>query len=484
MRRNTSINGCFCLLILIGVILPGPGEAQPLSGGQISMGELVVSSANLPIALLDVEDPAAWMGMIEEAVYFAFRDEPDAHLAMLCIAFHADRPTALELCCRPPCAPQIISALEERLGIDTMPRMKCGEFAVVQHFAVNDYETLSTEDEIPCDFEFPQERRLRQFDALSFAERPRFLAAWARSEVLPVLGHILGKVDAKFEGVRGQAAVMRGTESLGQETVASLTDSSGTYWRARLEMAVADVSIIASRVFMHLAHGEIERTQNLLLLLYKFHWEPSAANDYLEELRALLTIYLDQRHSLIKQGISAFDRGDSQEAIRVYRQVLQADSSCAWAWHEYFLARETTADLESAEDGYDTHVYGANPLYPIGMFASTGESAFRIERRMGISELFADPDSFAEDLLSYADIALDVETLGLAAEIYWQAILYNEENRDRALDGFLYCLEQLGVTDIKANFRGDAQARFRRVEDAARVRMESSVMYQAMHKKR
>jgi len=73
---------------------------------------------------------------------------------------------------------------------------------------------------------------------------------------------------------------------------------------------------------------------------------------------------------------------------------------------EVFLTREP--DLRRAPAEYRARVYGADPLYPLGIEAQTGVEAFEIERRIGLPALFSDPESLPDDFLNCATIALDV----------------------------------------------------------------------------
>jgi len=92
---------------------------------------------------------------------------------------------------------------------------------------------------------------------------------------------------------------------------------------------------------------------------------------------------------------------------------------------------------------------------------------------MEIGTLFEEEGQTARDIVKYADIALELEEYGFAAQLFYFVLSYLEpedyENRN-VLEYFLYCLEKLGVEDIKENFKGDHEARFaeleKRIEDA------------------
>ena len=80
------------------------------------------------------------------------------------------------------------------------------------------------------------------------------------------------------------------------------------------------------------------------------------------------------------------------------------------------------------------------------------------------------------DLVSYADIARDLDVYGFAAMLYWNivsAVKPEDYGGRELLEDFLYCLEQLGVKDLKENFRGDHAAAFARIKADRKKRVEA-----------
>jgi hypothetical protein len=289
----------------------------------------------------------------------------------------------------------------------------------------------------------------------------------------------LSNVDPKFVGVLAFAEVLSSPRQC-EGAVASLTDSSGVYWRARLEMAPADPSVLLGRAMLHFRCGEIGQGDAVLdLAEFMITPEFGARTGFLEFAKDLIA-YSEARDSLLASGIAAFDAGNAVRADSLFNRVLAADSTCARAWHEHFLTESARSGAIHPQE-YEFRVYGSDPLFPLGMFAQTGTEAFRIGRRIEIPALMKDPEAYRADLLALATIALDVESFGMGAEYFWTAALANsDEQRTQALDGFLYCLHRLGVTGIQENFRGDQAERIRRVEQAHLQRVHDSLMYQSM----
>ena len=60
--------------------------------------------------------------------------------------------------------------------------------------------------------------------------------------------------------------------------------------------------------------------------------------------------------------------------------------------------------------------------FQINIQASTRKEGYMMFRKLRINELFKNEDSFTNDLLEYADIALDLEVYSFATHLYWLII--------------------------------------------------------------
>lgn len=444
----------------------------------------VVSNTFFPMTAFISDNPMDWTEHIIPALTTAFDGEVETYFGTIGITFNSDCQAELVLCSKPSCPSRIQKKFKNALELISFPRTKYGEYASLLYFTVNVDNPHKFEIPEDCPFDFPAGKRLREYRKMGLSDQYHFLIRWTRNELLPTLSHVFRNVDAKFEGVRTFADLLEFPEQLRGKFVSSLTDSSSLYWKARIEMVPGDNSILITKMLLYISQGRIDRAIRIIQIINLYEGKPSLATEYLHELEILLSIYLEKRNKIIKKGIAAFDSGDKDSAIDIYKNVIDSDSACAWAWHEYFLASGFSGALsESFRSEYNLKVYGADPLYPMGISAHTGVEAFHIGRRMEITELFKNSDSVKNDMVSFADIALDVNEFGMGAELYWQALPFQDsEKAERVIDGFLYCLEKLRVTDIKSIFVGNPDERFQRVEKASRNRMENSTMYKAMKK--
>lgn len=115
--------------------------------------------------------------------------------------------------------------------------------------------------------------------------------------------------------------------------------------------------------------------------------------------------------------------------------------------------------------------------------ASNGRDAYLIVRRQEISKLFQNEDQQLQDVYQYAMIASDLGVYDFAAQLFWLTIPYSEKDMQKdALNQYLYCLEQLGVKDLKTNFEGDFPAIFKEIEQQKKKAMKDSPIYQSMKK--
>jgi hypothetical protein len=88
-------------------------------------------------------------------------------------------------------------------------------------------------------------------------------------------------------------------------------------------------------------------------------------------------------------------------------------------------------------------------------------------RRMQINELFKDQAKSKQDVLSYAEIALDLGQPGIAAMLYWNAVVStkpNEKELNNLIEHVVYCVDKLGVKTLQEFFKGDHKAEFAKIK--------------------
>ena len=90
--------------------------------------------------------------------------------------------------------------------------------------------------------------------------------------------------------------------------------------------------------------------------------------------------------------------------------------------------------------------------------------------------LFKRERDSAGDWVKMADIALDVEEFGFSAHLYYliNSVMDPAQFDNRNLISYwLYCLEKLGVTTLKAEWKGDHEREFERITDEREQLLET-----------
>ncbi len=331
---------------------------------------------------------------------------------------------------------------------------------------------------------YPSWRESREYQKAALPEKIRLLRKWCREQVIPLLAGAASQVEPKFEGVRmfGEQILRLGWDET--VNVEKLTFHNPDYWRATMEMAKGDPAIAGCQIALFAANGELGKASRLIEFL------PQTAGQ--EHLAPLLTARLNGRiegieaatAKRIEEGIRLFDQGRCEKAGAVFEDILKENPTSAWATHELLLTRMAmTRSGEVAED-YEAMVYGLDPLYATApIHVDTGERLYRGLLHMSMRELFEDESRWNEDFLKYTQIVFDLAEYGYAGLLYWEIFTGVSPGDDAALAHFLYCLEQLGVPQIKENFKPEFSAGFDQIERDRRQRMEEHPAYQAMQKK-
>ena len=332
--------------------------------------------------------------------------------------------------------------------------------------------------------ETPDERRFAAFQAASTAEKLGLMRRWARSEALPILAASASSADAKFKGVRDLGKAIGKLDPKKPVDVAALTDRNPSYWRAMLEMVPGDPLVAATRIALHAANGEIDQARRYSAVATFFDARKSASSRLLGEFRAMMGFFYKDVESRIQEGIALNDKGRLAEAMATYDGVLKDYPGSAWAHYERIQTRmamaakegkpieQAFADWPKMRDA----ILACDPLYEMLAQAQGQEDVFRLARRVEINTLFKDRGKTVADLVRYADIARDLDVYGFAAMLYWNivsAVKPEDYGGRELLEDFLYCLEQLGVKDLKENFRGDHAAAFARIKADRKKRVEA-----------
>ena len=344
-------------------------------------------------------------------------------------------------------------------------------------------------EEFRSDFEDlvpPAEQRATEYQNASLIEKYELNKSFAQ-EVLKVLSAYQTKVDAQFVGVRNMGTLFAKTDFSKEQDISTLIDENAGYWRATLEMNVGNQLFPISKIFALTSQGEFDYAIKYIEMIQIVSDPKSVANGYMAELKDRLDGFNSEISDRIKAGIAHHDGGKYQKAIDTYKEILSEYPNSAWTKYELYYSTNAmnSKDMEVGDRSYwdeaKVGIYKSNPLYNMDVRASNGREAYLLFRRLSISELFKDPNKRLSDIYEYADIALDLGVYDFAAQLYWISATYDKADNN-ALNKFLYCLEKLGVTDLKSNFKGDFDKEFSKIEKEMEKKMLKSDTFKSFKK--
>ncbi|MES2554810.1 MAG: hypothetical protein V4604_01600 [Bacteroidota bacterium] len=338
--------------------------------------------------------------------------------------------------------------------------------------------------------QFPEEQRKEAYATGDLAYTYETTKQWAISEVLPVLSAFQLKAEEQFKGVTSTGELIKNTDFTSVHDHQKLFGSNTDYWRGVMEMGIGNELVSASNIFALVAEGKFAIALNYLQITLFFSDQKSNTTRYLQELYWRLGSYNQIADKEISLGIAEHDKENFQEAINIYNHILKINPHSAWANYELYFT-QNAMELKNGTTTMDNHsnwnkakviVYGCDPLYEIQVSATNADEAYTMIRRQEINELFQIKSQKLADVYKFADIALDLSVYDFAAQLYWYSFTFSKGQNEMALTKFLYCLEKLGVTDLKENFNGNHEKEFKAVEKERQKAKEENFMYKSFKK--
>lgn len=464
----------FCLLTFI-IHTQVHGQTKP----ELSL--VLLENDNIATVNIDQERFTETLGNIIDVTEEAFKDiDSTQKIAILIIAHTAGKPS-IELHSNPQISGERETQFLQLLNAQEVVNTKLVDFPLLiilnsayEEFA-DDFPTLIT----------PSEERNQVYVNGDLKTQYQLNKDFAL-EVLSVLSAYEVIVEDQFVGVKELGALVSKTDFSTDQAIAELSSKNPYYWRAMMEMSVGNQLVPITHIFMLASQGELDHANKYLEIFIGYSDPRSISSKYLYELGDRLDFFIKQLSARIQLGIELHDKGKYEDAIELYSEILEEYPHSAWAKYELYFSQNALAlenKTKSLEDASDWNVakigiYGSNPLYPISARASNGKESYLLFRRAYISELFQKSENRIKDVYTYADIAMDLEVYEFAAHLFWISMTFDKENND-ALNKYLYCLEKLGVTGIKNNFKGDFNKAFKKIEKDKEAEMTENSMFKA-----
>lgn len=466
--------------------------ASPICAGEdpqkVQTSLVFLTELSLAEMTTDMDALAHWVKPILEATESRFQNVAVPRTIVVQITLHRDRPAEVAIAGKPALAEAETAGLLQVVDVAKAPRTRVCDCSLRIVAKVNGGHPDEKAALVP-DIKTPDEIFVARIQSATTAERYTLMRRWARTEALPILAAIGARSDARFEGVRRLGKAIDKLDPAQPIDVAAITERNSDYWRAMMEMRPGIPFVPAVHMALLVAEGEMDRARKIAELSGFFDAKKSGPSYVLGVLRTMSGLFFKDLEARVAQGVALHDQGKLNEAIAVYDEVLKIHPKCAWAIYEKFHTRRTMAlnrgnSLEQIHADWPRvrkQILECDPLYPTLAMADGRDEVYEFGRRFEIGRLFKKLEEGRRDLVRYADIALDLKVFGIAGMLYWNSILLvppDDYEHRPLLEYFLYCLEQLGVRDIKDAFRGDHEAAFARIEAERRERKERSPAFQ------
>lgn len=477
---NRHLNWVLCALLSIS--FPTLGFSQE-EASKVS----VILLDHDDIAEVNVDQDPFLQSLSSIIDYFndSLKEVPESQKVALQIVAHPKGETSIT-CFTSPKNESLEDQIEEELKSTAIPNTKLVDFPIL--FTLN----LKNVDETSVfeGFKDPIEAKRSEFKAADLGTKASLLKDFARNEALPVLSAYEVIVDDQFPGVKNFGKLVAKTDFSEEVDVFAMTDKNNDFWRANLEMEVGNQLIPLTKMYMLVSQGEFDYAMRYLEIVKMYSKSKSVSNKYLKELSWRMDQFYGELTKQVSSGIVQHDKQNYEQALKIYQNVLQAHPKSSWALYEHYFSmnqlqvknKEITVDDHTNWNAIKGEIYAHNPVYDVEVHASNGEEAYVMFRRQEIQQLFRDSDKLLDDLFTYGEIATDLNAPALAAQIFWISATANKEKQEKCIHYFLYCLDKLGNTEIKTNFKGDFDKIFKKLDAERAKQMKSSQAYKMMAK--
>ncbi|PCJ63623.1 MAG: hypothetical protein COA58_15920 [Bacteroidetes bacterium] len=337
-------------------------------------------------------------------------------------------------------------------------------------------------------FENPSKLKLSEYENADLQTKLKLNKEYAINEILPVLSAYQVIVDDKFVGVKEFGKLIQETNFNTKHDIQKATSLNTNYWRATLEMDQGNQLIPTTKIYTLVSQGEFDYAKKYIEILRSFSNPETISNEYLENINYRLNLFSQDLEKEILKGIVKHDKGEYKDAINIYKHILEIYPNSSWALYEKYYSEnalklkeeKVSLDDNTGWDFAKIEIYKHNPLYNMDVRATNGKEAYLLFRRQEISGLFKNKDEKLSDIFEYAEIACDLGIYDFAAQLFWLTATFGKGDSQESINNFLYCLDKLGNTQLKSNFKGDFKKIFKKIEKKKQNEMENSSIYQSM----
>jgi len=411
--------------------------------------------------------------------------EKGNHDVMVLLTMPKGKPAFVEVSSRPQLKKETTDHLIRRIeALSRPPRSKLTEYAYLIEAKIG-RGCQDPQLKFLPKIALPEEKAQAKFEAADLQGKIDLFQKWVLEDITPVLSYYEDSVRTQLKGVNAIGKILDNQEFLSKSS-AELTIENPKYWQASMEVPSGDGLIIMSKIVMHIAKGEFDLAKRYLNVAQAFPEQNSMALNFYNQLNFRMEWLFDDIKEEIRIGKNLQIDGDFKSAALHYEKVLKIIPRSAEFNYELFYSNSLLASDGEPEEiiklwkDCKSIVYSCDPLFNMNVPARNSKDLYLMSKRHEINMLFNNQMRIDENILEYADIALDLEVFGFAAHMYW-LILRNKPDafpeRD-ILAHYLYCLQKLGDTENIGNFEAEyTQSKYKKIERERRKAMESSPVY-------
>lgn len=448
------------------------------------------------VATLDTNYLYPWNERVLASIKAFLTLEKGNHDIMVLVTMPKGKPAQVEISSRPQLRQETTDHLIRRVqSLSRPPRSKLTEYAYLVTAKVGKGCQDQQLKFLPKVY-LPEEKVQIQFEAASLEEKKQLFQEWVLEDVIPVLAHYQDTLQTPLKGVNAIGEILSNRAFLGKSS-SELTIENPNYWRASMELRSNNGLVVLSKICIHIGKGEFDLAKRYLDVAQVFPEQNSMALSFYHQFNFRMEWLYDDIRSVVRKGKKMQEEGDFEGSALFFEEQLKVMPKIAMFNYQKYYSRSLLISDKDPEyimqlwKDCKRQVYACDPLFNMNVPARNSKDLYLMSKRHEINLLFNNQISIKDNILEYADIALDLEVYGFAAHMYWLIIGNKPDEfpeRD-ILAHYLYCLEKLGDEENISSFEEEyTRQKFKRIERERKLAMENSPVYKRSknknHKKR
>lgn len=437
------------------------------------------------VATLDTNYLYTWNKRVFASVKAFLSLETGNHDVLILVTMPKGKPAFVEVSSRPQLKKETTDHLIRRIeALSRPPRSSLTEYAYLITATVGrgcENPQLKFLPKVAL----PEEKVRAKFEAANLSEKINLFQNWVIEDVIPVLAYYEDTLRTELKGVNAIGTILS-TQAFDTVSSQKLTVENSEYWRATMEVGSGDGLVVLSKISIHVAKGEFDLAKRYLNVAQAFPEQNSMALNFYKQFDFRMEWLYDDVREQIRIGKKFQIEGDFESAALHFEAALITFPKSADFNFERYYSRSLLISEHDPEyiiklwKDCKEAVYSCDPLYNMNVPAKNSKDLYLMSKRHEINLLFDNQVRISENILEYADIALDLEVYGFAAHMYWLIIGNKPDafpDRD-ILAHYLYCLEKLGDTENIRTFEEEyTRQKFKKIERERKQAMENSPVY-------